>query len=1060
MRTKTRKVVFWSVVLVLAMLAGGLGFAYSYVTDSATLAEAIRRGSPRYLRGSVVHVGRVQLRPLLGQVTLNHFRLSQSLDGRPFPTAQIAWMSIICDVKALAQGRFEPSEIALTQPVLRVRRRKDGTWNLQGLLADPWPAPPLTRLPTVLVKGGRLELIDDASDAPTMVLQDAELTAKPAPGGGPLRFEGSARGGPFDRVRFEGTYDPKTGRLDLSKGDLSRLALSDSLKRCLGLPDAGDQFDRLGLSGGEADFIVKAATYDPAATPALRYAGTARLRGATLTRDELPFRLSDVSATLALDGGRMVVEHAEGRNGKTTVHVQGSFASDDPEGGPLDLNVNVTDLELDSRLRAKTPAEYAPLWQEYQPEGWVSLGLKLVRAARGAPLGFGLTVRCQDVGMRFHLFPFPLQHLQGTLTWQGDTITVALRTFLSGEWLHGEGTIEHPGPDALVKLDFRTESMRIDETLLRAMPAEIRDVVDDFQPTGSVRGVAHLLRRPPARPGDPEDIQIHAELDLNEGCSMRWDGLPYLVRNLTGHLEIHPDRWKFTNMRGTNGAAIITARGEVQGAEPGRQKIDLTLHAQHLPFDQQLREALPPQWQATWATLNPSGLSGVDARITAEPGEEPHYRLTIVPEPAETRIHLAVMPVPGSPGPGNVDGGVIRLPAMDNVSGTFYFDDGTVTMSGVRFHFREAPVEFKGGRVVLRDDGGFDLQVVDLLVTKLRLDPELRKIMPPVMAQFAQRLDDSKTFWLRGDLGIGWSGRTGEPARCDWQNTTVVLEGNAIRTGLPLEDIQGQIDHLSGRTDGRGIEVQGSVNLASVKLLGLQVTNLESPLLVKDGQALMPNIRGTLLGGTVYGDLAVSLDTTPHYVANMQLVGADLAQYALTLPGRQNLRGLVSGWLRVEGDGNDLRTCGGSGQASVTQGDLGELHWAIRWAKVPNFRPPTKTAFDSAEVRATIGEGLLTFDSIKFTGDAVSLMGHGTMKLQGQRELDLRLSPLFGRDERRLPLVSDAMREASGRVFDLHVTGPLSSPKVDPEALPDVMSRASEVVRRRAERRGVARARR
>jgi hypothetical protein len=1052
MRTKARKVVFWGIVLVLAILAGGLGFAYSYVTDGATLAEAIRREAPRYLRHTTVHVGRVQLRPFLGQVTINQLRLSQTVDGRPFPVAQVGWMSVHCDLNALARGRFEPSQVKLSLPVLRIRHRADGTWNVEGLLADPWPGPPLTTLPTILVKGGRLELIDDASDAPAVVLQDAELTATPTQAGGPLEFEGSARGGPFDRVRFEGTVDCKSGRIELTKGDLTRLALSDSLKRCLGLPDARDQFERLGLRGGEADFVLKHLRYDWKQDQSIQYSGTMHLRGATLERDELPFPLSDVSAAVGIDGGRLVVEHAEGRNGKTSVKVRGTLSADDPERGPLDLTVDVTDLELDHRLRDRTPAEYLPLWNEYRPEGWISLGLKLVRTEPGAAVGFGLTVRCQDVGMTFHLFPYPIQHMRGTLVWQGPTITVDLSTFLHGEWLRGQGTIEDPGPDALVNLTFRTASLPIDEALRKAMPPEVREVVDAFQPTGSVRGVARLARRPPPRPGAPDDVRIDAELDLNEGCSMRWDGMPYLIRDLTGHLEIHPDRWKFTRMRGTNGAAVITGEGEVEGAEPGRQKIDLTLRAERLPFDQQLREALPPQWQATWATLNPSGLSNVDARITAEPGEEPHYHLKIVPDPAETRVHLAIMPVPGSPGAG--PGQVIRLPAMDHVSGNFRFDDGTVTMSGVQFDFREAPVEFKGGSVVLQDDGGFRLKVEDLLVTKLRLDPELRRIMPPVMAQFAQRLDDSKTFWIRGDLGIGWSGRPGDPARCNWEKATVVLDGNAIQTGLPLERIQGQIDHLRGWSDGRGIEVEGSINLASVQLMGLQITSLESPLIVKQGQALLPSIQGKLLGGTIYGDVAVSLDATPHYQANLQLIGADLAQYALTIPGKQRLRGLVSGRVRVEGDGNNLRTCMGEGHARVTQGDLGELPLAIRWVKVPNFRRPTSTAFDSAEVHATIADGKATLDPIKFTGDAISLRGSGTLNLQGQRELDLHLSPLYGRDERRLPWVSDAMREASGRVFDLHVTGPLASPKVDPEALPDIVSRATQVVRRRAERRG------
>lgn len=1062
MRARARRVVFWGIALLLAVLAGGLAFAYTYVTDSSTLADLIRREAPRFFPGSTLHVGRVELRPFLGQVKMNQIRLSQRLDGRAFPTAQIAWMSVFCDLRALTQGRFEPSEIALTQPILRLQRRADGTLNLEGLLAEPWPGPPLTVEPLVRVKGGTLELYEEGRGDPTKLLIDVELTAKPN-GGGLIAFDGSARGGAFDRVQFEGTFDRRSGRVELTKGSMTRLVLTESLEPVLGLTGVRDRFARVGLHDGEADLTLKRLVYDPAATPALSYEGSARLRGATLDREELPFRLSDVAGMVRLERDRVVVESAEGRDGKTVVRIHGEVAADDPAGGPFDLTVNVIELELDERLRAKTPPEYAFLWREYRPEGWIDLGVRLARPAAGAPVGFGMSVRFRDVGVVFHEFPLPLRHIHGMLKWEGNTLDVDLQCLLAGEPLRARGTVTEPGPRAVVRLDFTSERMAVDEQLLRALPRDIRAVVEGFRPTGSVRGVAHLTRRPPPRPGTPDEVVIHAELDLNEGCSMRWDGMPYLVRDMTGHLDLRPDRWTFTNLRGRNGIAEIELNGQVVGAQPGRQEIDLTVEARRLPFDQQLREALPPQWQATWATLNPSGRSEVKARIEAEPGEEPHYHLEIVPEPAETRLHLAITPVEGSAGLTGRPAGVIELPSLEKVSGQFRFDDGAVTMSGVKFLFREAPVQVDGGRVELRGDGGFELAVRDLLVTKLKLDAELRRVMPPVMAQFAQRLDDGKPFWVRGDLGIGWSGKPGEPARCAWRNATVVLDGNAIQTGLPLEQIHGQIDHLSGWSDGRDIEVHGIVNLDSIRLLGQYVTGVSTPLDVKDGQAVLGSLKGTLLGGTLYARVGVSLEDTPHYEAALQLHEADLGQYARTLSGKQPMRGLVSGELEVEGEGNELRSSTGRGWARVTQADLGELPAPLRLVKVGTFSPPTKTAFDSAEIRGDLDEGRLVLSTIRLTGDAVSLAGTGTVKLQNEHEVDLHLQPFYGRDERRVPvlseLVRDPLREAVGRAIDLHVTGPLTALKIAPEPLPDVL-RATEGVRRRAERRSGERSRR
>ena len=109
--------------------------------------------------------------------------------------------------------------------------------DLDGLLADPWPAPPLESVPVLMVRNGTVELIDGAAaDAPVMVLRDVSLRAEPTGVGNLMRVEGTARGGPFDRLRFAGTIDRQAGTLELTEADLTGLALSDEFRRCL--PDA------------------------------------------------------------------------------------------------------------------------------------------------------------------------------------------------------------------------------------------------------------------------------------------------------------------------------------------------------------------------------------------------------------------------------------------------------------------------------------------------------------------------------------------------------------------------------------------------------------------------------------------------------------------------------------------------------------------------------------------------------------------------------------------------------------------------------------------------------
>ena len=108
----------WSLILIFSILAGALGFAFSYVTDSDTIATLIREQAPRFFPGSIVEVGRAQLRPFLGQITLSQIRLVQPVDGKPFPTSQVAWLNVKLDLGAFLDGRYQPREVVVAQPVL------------------------------------------------------------------------------------------------------------------------------------------------------------------------------------------------------------------------------------------------------------------------------------------------------------------------------------------------------------------------------------------------------------------------------------------------------------------------------------------------------------------------------------------------------------------------------------------------------------------------------------------------------------------------------------------------------------------------------------------------------------------------------------------------------------------------------------------------------------------------------------------------------------------------------------------------------------------------------
>ena len=212
----------------------------------------------------------------------------------------------------------------------------------------------------------------------------------------------------------------------------------------------------------------------------------------------------------------------------------------------------MTDLELDQRLRDRTPAEYEELWDVFQPRGRVDASVRVFRGKAGEPVDLSATVMCRDVAAVYRHFQYPLDHLTGQLTLEKNMVAVNLQTLKGAQPLSLTGTIQNPGVDAVVRLDIQAEAIPIDDALEGAMPPDVRKVVDQFNPSGVVKAHATVTRYPlPREHNHPEGkIAIDAKIDLTERCEVTWVGLPYPIRNLTGQLEIHPESWTFKNMRG------------------------------------------------------------------------------------------------------------------------------------------------------------------------------------------------------------------------------------------------------------------------------------------------------------------------------------------------------------------------------------------------------------------------------------------------------------------------------------------------------------------------------
>ncbi len=1088
-RRRLAKFFFWTLLLCFSTLAGGLWFTYTHFTNSENLTRLVRQYAKKYLPKASVDT-RVDISLLRGEITLTKVAIRQKIDDTPITTLAVPWLRVRVDPRKMFNGEADIREIDVVQPTLRLIQRHDGTWNIQGLLADPWPGPWLEKTPPIIIREGKLELIteDDPHTGPTtaglssmppfnarqarplapgpaapaalnprdrdvatnpnaaVILRDLSLRLDSL-GGLKFNFDGSANGDVFDRLKIKGMIDFATGDLTLIESDLAGLTLSEALRRRLP-PEARPAFNALSLNSGVVDLQLSRLAYRPKANAAdrLRYAGSAQLREGVCECPKLPFPLSNVTAQLDAADGLITIRHAQGWNGTTFSRVDGTFRVGSPATTPFDLHVGLGDLELDPRLRNRTPADLDDLWDLFKPRGRIDVNLDLTRLESGRPVEVRARVHCRDVSGTYRYFPYELDHLTGDFTLEHNRLTLDMRTLGStGLSAHLKGEIDNPGKDAIVKLDVEADAVPINQKLFTALPKDVRKVVDQFRPKGTVKLAGKVSRVP--MEGKPEgDIKIHANLDLLQQCEIQWAEFPYPVRDLTGRLELHPDFWKFNEMRGRNGYARIQTSGWVRkldnlkkrpnGDEP--LKVHVNIKAYDLPFTEELRAALPQAWAKVWKTINPSGASDFDATIDVEADKPDNIHAEIIPKPeSNAKLQIQRVAVP------DIDsGGLLELPVED-VLGRFVYHNGTVTMSDVSLHFRGAPVQFALGTVRVEDTGSFDLRVKELRIKEIRIDSNLRKKMPPRMEHMARKLDDGNTYTAHGDLRIGWSGVSGEPAWCRWDNTVVVFNNNRVETGIPLEHIHGQLSNVSGWSNGTALQVDGAINLGSITVLGQQITRVESPFHVRAGNAELADLRASFLGGEITGNGSISLDNTPRYNAMLVLRGAQLQEYAKFVNGHQSYRGRVDGEIEISGLGNDVHTLQGGGNVQISEGDLVELPVYLRLAQIlklprallrPSRERGGKPLFDSAKVDFKIAHGRSTLDPIKFTGNAFSLEGDGTLDPQGT--LDVRLKVLLGID---IPIISEISRDLTSQILMVRVKGSPSAPDYSVEPLPNLL---------------------
>jgi hypothetical protein len=553
-----------------------------------------------------------------------------------------------------------------------------------------------------------------------------------------------------------------------------------------------------------------------------------------------------------------------------------------------------------------------------------------------------------------------------------------------------------------------------------------RPLVESLHAQGAVDFLFHSEWR--------ELSQPRADVSLDIGlkdCSIKYDRFPLPLRRITGRVAARNWNWDVRDVVafGTHDSTIVKCSGSVVPRGTAWHA-DLVFTAENLPLDETLRSALSPGVQQAWDELRPHGRIDATALVQHDTHQpKPSIELSLRPNNRSVSIQLVKFPY-----------------RLEHIEGLARYRPGRVELTNVlACHDREV-FSAASGVWNAMPNGGWQLALDGCNADRIAPHRELVGALPPRLQSAVERIQPGGTFDIF-DSKLSFAESPGSDRVAAAWDINLSCHQATLRGGMPLRGVTGKI-RLFGRDDVQSAFLAGELDLDSVLLKEVQLTNLRGPIYVdkefchfgeqataKLGQ---PPRRMTAdaYGGSLAGNLVVRHDSGPSYQVDLALGAADLSRFANELGGPTDMNGAVSGRLALSGSGSSLQSLQGEGELHVVDANIYKLPVLVSMLKVPNLRnrTPDTTAFNRCDTKFTVQGDRLYFEQLDLLGDAVSLYGKGESGFD--RQLNLVFYTLL--EPVPIPLWKTFASQVSRQTLQLNVVGTWNNPNVRPETLPGV----------------------
>lgn len=932
-----------------------------------------------------------------------------------------------CDTSPshLVQGQVEVTRLDVLRPRLVVERTSTGEWNVSTLL-------PLPRFsdhpPPAHVTGCTIKLRDASRESAREIsLRDLEIKIAPvekpaAQGDSPLmRLQGS---GNCDYVK-EFTFDSSLACdgtrlsavckvLDLSLSseiaDLLPWELAQpasALRHVSGRVTATFELTRDTSIGQEGDFKVSGS-----------------LQEGRIDDPRLPFPFVDFKAAFRADNLGLRVTDLSARNGPLVV--RGSLKKHGfAEDSPAQVRLSARQLTIDQRLARGVSPQWQELYDRFRPQGDVDVDLTLnFDGESWQPL---VTAHCRNVSFYYQKFPFRLERGSGRIQLTGDQLSVSLLALSQQSEVRIIGEFASIQPRPVGWIEFTCPDLAIDDKLLAALPEKQKEIVNSLHPVGGMSILARYVRDS----SDQERMSKYMLLKLH-GIAMRFDRFALPIEGITGEIEVQDADWTFRDLRGIAGTGQIRCAGDIHPIENGSQ-LDLRLSADRLPLDDQLRMALSPQAGQLWQHLRPEGQIDVhQARVTYDTIDR---KINLVLDASAVEQTVSIEPK--------------RFPyRIEKLRGDIHYDNGFVSLKNVRGIHGRTTWLVPEGTCELLPQGGWRLQLARLNIDRLLSDRQLIEAVPARLRSVINRLHPTGRVNLRGTIELAQL-EPGEELLESYWDCDLDLHDSDLHCGLEIEHVHGAI-HLRGEHRSHGLECEGELRFDSAVVRNVQLTDLVGPIWFNDHEVLLGTLAdqrlnaqkkrhlvAALQGGKLRIDGRVEVGANLQYEISADVARVDVRRFTKEVFGvKDDFSGDLYARMTVLGNGSGLHNLEGDGAFELRNADIYRLPVMVQMLKLLSIKTPNATAFTECTGEFHLRGEHVYLDPIKFTGDAISLKGQGEVGLDKSVRLDMHA--LVGRDEIRVPVLSDLVGKASEQLLLIRVDGTLDHPQIRRETLPAV----------------------